>query len=90
MAEVRKKTLCELCFHYDVCDDRLSISYDDEKALVFCNDFKGCEEWIKVVRCKDCKWYKWDEWDGGLVCYQHGRYPYANDFCNYGERKDNG
>lgn len=47
---------------------------------------------VEVVRCKDCIWYEKGK------CYEqycnhpsHGiPYPDDNDFCSYGERKDNG
>ena len=52
---------------------------------------------VEVVRCKDCK--KWEEDYGtdGQFGYcenerkQHGcsSFWYPNDFCSYGERKDN-
>jgi hypothetical protein len=55
---------------------------------------------VEVVRCKDCKWYK----EGELLapnkfCFRlmhptenrHVGYNFSdNDFCSYGERKDNG
>jgi hypothetical protein len=46
---------------------------------------------VEVVRCKDCKHYKEDT----LTCiprlrlaFEHPNY-YPEDFCSYGERKDN-
>lgn len=45
-----------------------------------------------VVRCKDCKYWQ-DNNDGypHEECrWGHGETPDANDFCSYGERKDNG
>ena len=46
----------------------------------------------KVVRCKDCKYWQ-DNNDGypHEECrWGHGETPDANDFCSYGERKNNG
>lgn len=54
---------------------------------------------VEVVRCKDCKWYK----EGELLapnkfCFRlmhptdnrHIGYNFSgDDFCSYGERKDN-
>jgi hypothetical protein len=41
---------------------------------------------IKIVRCRECKY------DGTWKCpwrnTQVPRYPSANDFCSYGERKE--
>ena len=50
-----------------------------------------------VVRCKDCKWFA-DNNDGewyGCQMFQVVRItpedtPKPDDFCSYGERKDNG
>ena len=50
---------------------------------------------VEVIRCKDCKFYK-DYPMGGKGCHTHynGRTELIpreeNDFCSYGERKDNG
>lgn len=44
-----------------------------------------------VVRCKDCKYWQ-DNNDGypHEECrWGHGETPDANDFCSYGERKEN-
>ena len=47
---------------------------------------------VEVVRCKDCKYWQ-DNNDGypHEECrWGHGETPDANDFCSYGERKNNG
>ena len=47
---------------------------------------------VPVVRCKDCKYWQ-DNNDGypHEECrWGHGETPDANDFCSYGERKNNG
>lgn len=43
---------------------------------------------VPVVRCKDCKYYKPDEFECG--CDFAGGLPYvkADDFCSYGQRRD--
>lgn len=52
---------------------------------------------IEVVRCKDCKYFldkHREDRQGICMCgekdtsYASDFYPYANDFCSYGERKD--
>lgn len=46
---------------------------------------------VSVVRCKDCKYWQ-DNNDGypHEECrWGHGETPDANDFCSYGERKEN-
>lgn len=54
--------------------DRFSYRFDDAEMV----------EYAEVVRCKDCKWCIHDF--GGLYC--HGDYMKADDFCSFGERKD--
>lgn len=55
------------------------------------------DEYTKVVRCKNCK--KWDSQTGSCNEFTTHRFPAGgritfltqeNDFCSYGERKDNG
>ena len=50
---------------------------------------KSEEDAVEVVRCKDCRYCQTDVF--GLWCfndYEHDLQP--DDFCSYGERKDNG
>ena len=42
---------------------------------------------VEVVRCKDCKHYSRNEMFGVGYCY--GAEKKLDDFCSYGERKDN-
>jgi len=44
---------------------------------------------VEVVRCRDCKYHAWDD-DVDYVCLLTGKYTGFEDFCSYGERKDNG
>ena len=49
---------------------------------------------VEVVRCKDCKHLRFDEdYATGRYCALRnangGRFCEDNDFCSYGERKDN-
>lgn len=46
-----------------------------------------------VVRCKDCRLtdepiYEKDEHD--YWCREHSLYVYENDYCSYGERREDG
>ena len=43
---------------------------------------------VPVVRCKDCRWCSPRGLLGDLFCSQRLSYPYANDFCSLGERRD--
>ena len=47
---------------------------------------------VEVVRCKDCQWYYLDECTNPYVYISDGGHLYTqpDDFCSYGERKDNG
>ena len=47
---------------------------------------------VEVVRCKDCKYYEHPEYYGGGtkdVCRTFKRQMKEDDYCSYGERKDN-
>ena len=46
----------------------------------------------EIVPCIQCKHYVWNSYgDGCWVCVKHSKYGFRpNDFCSYGERKDNG
>lgn len=47
------------------------------------------EDVVKVVRCKDCE--GWDSKRGKYGCCEYfNKHTDSNDFCSYGERKDNG
>ena len=41
-----------------------------------------------VVRCKDCEWRNWET--NGCDRNPCVEQWFENDFCSYGERKDNG
>lgn len=48
---------------------------------------------VRVVRCKDCKWWKTNySWSTGefKVCVREAYEPLreAEDFCSYGERRE--
>ena len=46
-------------------------------------------DFVEVVRCKDCQYWTGEDYDG--CCIKNGLATrYANDYCSYGERKDNG
>lgn len=46
---------------------------------------------VEVVRCKDCKYWQDnnDNYPHEECRWGHGETPDANDFCSYGERKEN-
>ena len=45
---------------------------------------------VEVVRCKDCIYYHKKLGIGFGQCSKCTLMPYPEDFCSYGERKDNG
>lgn len=45
---------------------------------------------VEVVRCKDCEHYIKSEENIGGHCREHCMWTNTDDFCSYGERKDNG
>ena len=76
---------CEKCVHYEVCDRSSRIIWARLEKEKVCTDF------LEVVRCKDCK--NRDDITGEC---KHPKavgwdviIPEDNDFCSYGERKDN-
>ena len=73
---------CVDCDHYLVCK---YVDYDRWS----CSRFRHYVNTEEVVRCKDCKHYA----DYGRVwdCqkYEGMNFPDEDDFCSYGERKDN-
>ena len=56
-------------------------------------DYLLSKDVVPVVRCKDCKWAEYgkdyepycNHWKSGLYADVK-----VDDFCSYGERKDNG
>jgi hypothetical protein len=53
------------------------------------NGFKNAEDYVKVVRCKDCKYARGNLVSIGIVdCLMYRDIRKGDDFCNYGERKE--
>ena len=76
-------TICKQCVHYLVC-----MHYSPERKE--CTQFKDSTNYVEVVRCKDCSFII-DRSDGTHGCYRHFVEDCKiDDFCSYGERKDNG
>ncbi len=46
------------------------------------------EDRVKVVRCKDCRWYEPKYKDKEYDCPQGLYAVYADDYCSYGERRE--
>ena len=78
--------------HYS---DRARIA--DAKSTVECSRYYApAANPVEVVRCKDCRWGRVvDDREPMFKCViiaHDGRSQWwdSNDFCSYGERKDNG
>lgn len=58
------------------------------KSAIHCQSVS--KDMQKVVRCEDCKFYELAEYDEGTknVCRLLKRQMQKDDFCSYGERKD--
>ena len=77
---------CKDCKHYPMCGFS-KYTKTPEKCL----DFWDMSDVVKVVRCKDCKSYDADTLTCELLfnpCATNAAW-YPEDFCSYGERKDN-
>ena len=73
--------VCYLVEHYGVDLTEDGVEYD-------CDQFLDRNKYAKVVRCKDCRYLQHDS--NGYWCfndYEHNLQ--LDDFCSYGERKDN-
>lgn len=85
---------CKECIHEIVCDAliKTGLPWADGEypAEAFCMAFKGKNDLVEVVRCKDCRY--WQDNNGGYP-HEECRWgkeetPDEDDFCSYGERKD--
>ncbi len=88
---------CENCLHNEVCkygENRSNGIYCTGEK---CKQFKDRTKYEEVVRCKDCKHFNMREMEcqNEAVSTDHeGGASYSlnfdlDDFCSYGERKDN-
>ena len=77
---------CNLCSFYYECNP---VGLDGKGSNQYCwqaRQFPTADV-TEVVRCKDCKYLMFSDMYG--ECSQaHMRIVRPDDFCNYGERKD--
>lgn len=85
---------CYDCIYAKVCDALISkgLPWKDGKypAEQFCDTFfKNKADVVEVVRCKDCKYCRTLK-DGGSQCERIDGLLMTkpNDYCSYGERKE--
>ena len=64
-------------------DDARRAILEVNPKLVWCIDKLKAVDAVEVVRCKDCKLCAHDKW-----CERRTLFVFADDFCSYGERKD--
>jgi hypothetical protein len=92
--EVGQLWKCGTCYHNGQYGCTLGLGCDHGESYRPAYDKLKKADVVAVVRCKDCKhWY--DEEEVCLKIYSDGSVsPYAwqtrepNDFCSYGERKE--
>lgn len=65
----------------------LNIPRDDYKGIMEYIDELPSANMVKVVRCKECMYYAEEFY---FTCRAHVSTVKPDDFCSYGERKDNG
>lgn len=67
-----------------------SLSSVDEDTILDLVDSIPTVDAVPVVRCKDCKHYAlWADGRAMFHCDKHDCTMYDDDFCSYGERKEN-
>lgn len=74
---------------YECCNEHIEACEMAIEALKFAKHFDLLKEFQslqEVVQCKDCKWY------GHLGCairiVDDSDKPHDNDFCSFGERRE--
>ena len=81
---------CNGCIHENVCNREVGYGYFE------CPHFKNTADAVEVVRCKDCSYCVHgypvkaigEEALEGWYCRHQKRYMRSDDFCSYGERKE--
>ena len=83
-------SICRRCFHSYVCEQFNEHKDDHNERCHFFNDhFVSAADVVEVVMCRDCKHFYYDtnkEPSCAFVCGLPR--PKENDFCSYGERKE--
>lgn len=90
------ETIEDLCIKKEPTVDAVSrekyeASQAVRKILVeFADDLLAeLKERVEVVRCKDCKYSPWGEgWKQCPICDDFLRPQTENDYCGYGERRE--
>ena len=73
----------------EICSDETMSGFEKAYCSELIRNIPAADV-APVVRCKDCKY--WQDNNDGYPHEEcrcgHGETPDANDFCNYGERKE--
>lgn len=74
---------------YEEGDPEVLFSTDFVHKVVSVENVKSAPtvDAVEVVRCKDCIYYHKRLGIGFGRCSKTSIYPYAEDFCSYGERR---
>lgn len=91
MAEKEKS--CSECIHHEICYKIEHFGRDLESTSP-CEQFLGKNDVAPVVRCKDCKCAQTNNFGVSsnivLCCLETSKsVRQMDDFCSYGERKEN-
>jgi hypothetical protein len=81
---------CGDCVHAVICK-QVNGGWFSPENPAYCKGFKDRTKFVEVVRSKDCKRYVENKEAFVTYCKRGLRDVYAkpDDFCSYGERKDN-
>lgn len=75
------------------CYRRKEGTIDDAMKMLMHSAYTPTIDAVPVVRCKDCKNYKMNpysvEGDTWCMCWADWLPTEPDDFCSYGERRDN-
>ena len=71
----------------DIENDCPEVVYYTKRDAIDCIQSQPTADVVEVVRCKDCMYWTGKDYDG--CCIKNGLATrYANDYCSYGERRE--
>lgn len=79
---------CKECLHYDLCE-ALEMNGLSKVHPSQCGFYKLAADVVPVVRCKDCEHGQFMPSCSMYLCRcTGGKLRYADNYCNYGERRE--
>ena len=77
-------SICQTCIHRLVC------RAIDNQPCAECNHYQNAADVAPVVRCEECRYYQNAKLNkkGFLICPASGMEITEDDYCSYGERKE--